>query len=52
MVNFIFLKFGMGKLLSTLHIVLNVKMTVFQMKRVEKITLFLLFIYSFIELKY
>ena len=50
MVNFIFPKFGMVKLLQTLHIVSNVKINIFQMKIFQKITIFLFIIYSFVEL--
>ena len=51
MVIFIFLKFGMVKVFETLHTVSHIKMTIFQMKIFNEITLLLFIINSFIKFK-
>ena len=51
MVIFIFLKFGMMKVGETLQTLSNVKMIVFQIKILNKITLLLFIIDSFIKFK-
>ena len=51
MVSFIFFKFGMEKFLERLHIVLNGKMFIFQIKLFDEITLLVFIIYSFIKFK-
>ena len=51
MVIYIFLKFGMVKVFETLQTVSNVKMIIFQMKKINEITLLLFIIHSFINFK-
>ena len=51
MVIYIFLKFGMVKVLENLQTVSNVKIEIFQIKIFNEITLLLFIIYSFIKLK-
>ena len=41
MANLTFLKFGMVKLLETLHTISNVKKNIFETKMFEEITLYL-----------
>ena len=51
MAIYIFLKFEMVKVFETLQTVPNVKMNIFQMKILDKITLHLFIIYSFDKFK-